>query len=720
MSVYSGVAIKKRVAWLFIMWGIVSLALAMRLFWLQIAQGDRFRKLALDQRLYPVPVDARRGTIRDRNGRELAVSVSADSIYAVPVEVKDPAGTAETLARILEQDPVAIRNKLIQKAATVWIDRRVDPEKAAAIRKLNLPGIGFTERGQRFYPKDRLAAHVLGIAGIDNQGLEGVEVQYDSFLRGTRGQIVSERDATGKEIPGGVSEFVPPVDGNDLYLTIDEVIQYIVERELDRGMTETKAKRGMILAMDPKTGAVLAMAARPTYNPNRYYEYPESARRNIVVSDVYEPGSTFKIVTAAAAMEEGVVKPSDTFFDPGFIRVEDRYVRCWLAGGHGSQTFTEATENSCNVVFATLGMRLGTQRFYKYMRAFGFGSALGIDYPGEASGLLQPEKNVGLVEIANISFGQGVSVTPLQLLSALNTIANGGTLMRPRLVSKAVAPDGSLVEEFKPEPIRQVISKETARELSLILESVVVNGSGFRARIPGYRVAGKTGTAEKPEAGRYGEKRVASFLGFAPVEDPRISVLVIWDEPNVGTSYGGVLAAPTFQAIVRDALRYMEVPPRAAATDAEKPGEGAGEPELVAVPDLVGRPAADAAKALVQDFGLQARMKGSGETVRDQTPRPGARVPRGTTVVLYLDMGGLYNEVDGNVTVPHLTGKTMKDVAILLSEVGLRLQAEGAGIAVWQNPGPGTKVPGGSVVVVRFEPPAAGEPGSPGQGAAQP
>ncbi|MDI7246882.1 MAG: stage V sporulation protein D [Bacillota bacterium] len=720
MSVYSGVTIKKRVAWLFIMWGIVSLMLAMRLFWLQIAQGDRFRKLALDQRLYPVPVDARRGTIRDRNGRELAVSVSADSIYAVPVEVKDPAGTAETLARILEQDPVAIRNKLIQKAATVWIDRRVDPEKAAAIRKLNLPGIGFTERGQRFYPKDRLAAHVLGIAGIDNQGLEGVEVQYDSFLRGTRGQIVSERDATGKEIPGGVSKFIPPVDGNDLYLSIDEVIQYIVERELDRGMAETKAKRGMILAMDPKTGAVLAMAARPTYNPNRYYEYPESARRNIVVSDAYEPGSTFKIVTAAAAMEEGVVKPSDTFFDPGFIRVEDRYVRCWLAGGHGSQTFTEATENSCNVVFATLGIRLGTERFYRYIRAFGFGSTLGIDYPGEASGLLQPEKNVGLVEIANISFGQGVSVTPLQLLSALNAIANGGTLMRPRLVSKAVAPDGSLVEEFKPEPIRQVISKETARELSLILESVVVNGSGFRARIPGYRVAGKTGTAEKPEAGRYGEKRVASFLGFAPVEDPRISVLVIWDEPNVGISYGGVLAAPTFQAIVRDALRYMEVPPRAVSADAEKPGEVAGEPQLVAVPDLVGRPAADAAKALAQDFGLQARMKGSGETVRDQTPRPGARVPRGTTVVLYLDMGDLYNGVDGNVTVPHLTGRTMKDVAILLSEVGLRLQAEGAGIAVWQDPGPGTKVPGGSVVVVRFEPPAAGEPGSPGQGPAQP
>ncbi|MEW5865379.1 MAG: stage V sporulation protein D [Bacillota bacterium] len=709
MSVYSGVTVKKRVAWLFVMWGIAAILLVFRLSWLQVAQSDRFRKLALDQRLYPVPVDARRGTIRDREGRELAVSVSADSVYAVPAEVRDPSETARTLARVLEQDPESIRAKLTQKAATVWIDRRVDPDKAAALRKLDLKGIGFTERGQRFYPKDRLAAHILGIAGIDNQGLEGLEVQYDAFLRGTRGQIVAERDAAGKEIPGGVSRFIPPVDGNDLYLTIDEVIQYIVERELDRGMVETRAKRGMILAMDPKTGAVLAMAARPTYNPNHYFDYPDSARRNIVVSDVYEPGSTFKIITAAAALEEGVVKPTDTFFDPGFIRVEDRHVRCWLGGGHGSQTFIEATENSCNVVFATLGLRLGTERFYRYIRAFGFGSPLGIDFPGEAAGLLQQEKNVGLVEIANISFGQGISVTPIQLLSALNAIANGGVLMRPYLASRIIAPDGSLVKEFSPEPLRQVISKETSHELSLILESVVVNGSGYRAKIPGYRVAGKTGTAEKPEAGVYGEKRVASFLGFAPVEDPKISVLVVWDEPDVGIRYGGVLAAPVFQAVVRDALRYMGVPP----TSPPEQGEAGRSVELVAVPDLIGRSSEDAAKALVTEFGLEVRVKGSGNVVRDQTPRPGARVARGTTVVLYLDMGALYNVEEENVLVPDLTGKTMKDAALLLTRAGLRMQAEGTGVARSSDPKPGTAVPRGSVVVVRFEPPGPQAPGAP-------
>ncbi len=575
----------------------------------------------------------------------------------------------------------------------------MDPEKAAVLRKLNLKGIGFAERGQRFYPKDTLAAHVLGIVGIDNQGLEGIEVWYDSFLRGTRGQVRSERDATGKEIPGGVTEFIPPVDGNDLYLTIDEVIQYIVERELDKGMAELKAKRGMILAMDPKTGAVLAMASRPAYNPNRYFEEPDSLRRNPIVSDTYEPGSTFKIVTASASLEERVVRPDDTFFDPGFIKVGDRQVRCWLAGGHGSQTFVEATENSCNVVFATLGNRLGQERFYEYIQAFGFGSSLGIDYPGEATGLLQRPKNVGPVELANISFGQGISVTPIQLLSALCTIANGGTLMRPQLVSKIVDPDGFVVKEFQKDPIRQVISKETSKELSLILESVVVNGSGFRAKVPGYRVAGKTGTAEKPEAGRYSDKRIASFLGFAPVEDPKIAIIVIWDEPDVGISYGGVVAAPTFQAILKDVLRYMEIPP-SMPPQTEEPSQ---ESQQVIVPNLIGHNPDDAGRLLVAQFGLDVSTKGQGIRVVHQTPAPEAKVKRGTTVILYLDQPESYN-VEGDVIVPNVIGKTMKDVAVILSDLGLRMEAEGTGVAKSSQPQHGTSVKRGAIIQVRFEP----------------
>jgi stage V sporulation protein D (sporulation-specific penicillin-binding protein) len=690
---------KKRVGSLFLMLAVVTLFLMGRLFWVQVVQNEHYQKLALDQRLYPVPVDARRGTIRDVKGRELAVSVSADAVYAVPADVDDPLETAKQVSRILGIDVETVRQRLTQPQATVWIDRRVDPEKAAALKKLNLKGIGFAERGQRFYPKDSLAAHILGIVGIDNQGLEGIEYQYDSFLRGIRGQVRSERDATGKEIPGGVTQYVPPVDGYDVYLTIDEVIQYIVERELDKGMQEVNAKRGMIVAMDPKTGAILAMAARPTYNPNRYYEQPDSLRRNPIVSDAYEPGSTFKIITAAAALEEGVVRPDDTFFDPGYIQVANRHVRCWLAGGHGTQTFTEAVENSCNVVFATLAARLGQESFYKYIQAFGLGGSLGIDYPGEASGILQQPKNVGPVELANIAFGQGISVTPIQLLSALSTIANGGTLMRPYLVSKIVDSDGVVVKEFEPEPIRQVISNETSRELSLILESVVVNGSGFRAQVPGYRVGGKTGTAEKPEGGRYTDKRVSSFLGFAPVEDPRMAILVIWDEPNAGTSYGGVLAAPTFQAIVKDVLRYMEVSP-SVPQETKTPDPGTRQ---VIVPNVIGLNPDDAGRLLVAEYGLDVSIKGTGVEVIHQIPAPSAKVQRGTTVILYLDKPESYNE-DDEVVVPDIYGKTMKDVAVILSNLGLRMEAEGTGIAKSSRPEPGTTAKRGTVVEVRFEP----------------
>jgi stage V sporulation protein D (sporulation-specific penicillin-binding protein) len=689
---------KKRVGSLFLMWAVVTLVLICRLFWVQVTENEHYRKLALDQRLYPVPVDARRGTIRDVKGRELAVSVSADAVYAIPADIDDPLETAKQISKTLGLDAETVGKKLCEPVATVWIDRRVDPEKAAALRKLNLKGIGFAERGQRFYPKDKLAAHVLGIVGIDNQGLEGIEVRYDSFLRGTRGQVKSERDATGKEIPGGITQFVPPVDGNDLYLNIDEVIQYIVERELDKGMAELKAKRGMILAMDPKTGAVLAMASRPAYNPNRYFEEPDSLRRNIIVSDAYEPGSTFKIVTAAAALEERVVRPDDTFFDPGYMKVADRYVRCWLAGGHGTQTFVEATENSCNVVFATVGTRLGQERFYRYIQAFGFGSSLGIDFPGEAAGLLQRPKNVGPVELANISFGQGISVTPIQLLSALNAIANGGTLMRPQLISKITDPDGFIVKEFQQEPIRQVISNQTSKELSLILESVIVNGSGFRAQIPGYRVAGKTGTAEKPEAGRYSEKRVASFLGFAPVEDPKIAIIVIWDEPDIDISYGGVVAAPIFQAILKDVLRYMEIPPSMPTETKEREQQS----KQAIVPNLIGQNPDDAARLLVAQFGLDVATKGTGAKVVHQTPAPEAKVPRGTTVILYLNQPESYNVEE--VVVPNVTGMTMKDVAIILSDLGLRMEAEGTGVAKSSHPKHGTSVKRGTIVKVRFEP----------------
>ncbi|HHV61823.1 MAG TPA: PASTA domain-containing protein [Firmicutes bacterium] len=696
---YPGIAIRKRIASLFVIWALLLGLLAARLAYIQVLQHDRFRKLALDQRFYPVPVDARRGAIRDRNGHELAISVSADSIYAVPAEIKDPAEVAAKLSRILGENEGELQRRLTQRQATVWIRRKVDEKIAREVKKLGIPGIGFTEKGQRFYPKDSLAAHLLGIAGIDNQGLEGLEFEYDRYLAGVRGQIEAERDATGREIPGGARRFVPPKDGNDLYLTIDEVIQYVAERELDKAMADTKSKRGIVIAMAPKTGEVLAMASRPTFNPNHFLDYPDINRRNIALTDMYEPGSTFKIITAAAALEEGVVRPDSQFYDPGFIKVEDRVIRCWLPGGHGSENFVEATENSCNPVFASLGINLGVDKFYKYIKAFGFGQPTGIDYPGEASGSLQSPKRVGKVELANIAFGQGISVTPLQLLSAACAIANGGTLMKPMLVKKIVAPDGKVVKEFQPIPVRQVISPSTSRELSSILESVVLNGSGVRAQIPGYRVAGKTGTAEKPEGGRYGDKRISSFLGFAPVDDPAIAVLVVLDEPSSGITYGGVIAAPVFKAIVEDALRYMGIPPSKDVKVKENKDGATGD--LTVVPDVRGFNLEDA-KVVLDSNGLVMRAEGPPDKVRDQIPKPGARVPYGTTVILYFTSSGRYNEVDLKVTVPDLKGLSMKEAALSLGEIGLRMNATGSGWVVDQDPKPGTEVVRGTVVTVDF------------------
>lgn len=700
MPAYSTMGIRRRIASLFLVTGLFTFFLASRLVYLQLIRSDYYLGRALDQRLYPIPVDAKRGAICDRNGRELAVSVSADSIYAVPAEIVDPAGTAGKLTKVLGMGVKEIQGRITEHSASVWIKRKVSENEAMAVKKLNLPGIGFTERGQRFYPRDTLAAHVLGIAGIDNQGLEGLEVEYDNYLRGIRGQIMAERDATGREIPEGIRRFWAPEDGNDLYLTIDETIQYIAERELDKGILESKAKGGVIIVMNPKTGEILAMASRPAFDPNSYADYPAEYRRNIALSDSYEPGSTFKIVTAAAALEEGVVTPTTRFFDPGFLVVEDRRIRCWLPGGHGSQTFVEATENSCNPVFASLGVKLGRDRFYKYIKAFGFGSRTGIDFPGEAEGIVMPLRDVGLVEAANISFGQGISVTPLQLINALSTIANGGTLMKPMLVRKIVDPKGDIVKEFKPTKIRQAISPKTARELTRILESVVVNGSGTRAQISGYSVAGKTGTAEKPEAGGYGEKRVASFLGFAPVDDPRLAALVVLDEPNCGITYGGVLAAPVFKSIVQDVLWYLEVPPTYPSKALPR-GEEAEE--MTMVPDVRNLTIEDASTVL-DSSGLRTRVEGTGKLVRDQIPKPGARVAYGTTVILYFDQGRLYNEEELSVTVPNVVGMTLKDAALALGAAGLRMDAKGSGWVKLQDPAPGSKVRPGTIVAVECNP----------------
>lgn len=697
--------IKRRIAIVLLMAVAFLFFLAFRMVQVQVFQNPKLKEYALNQRLRPMPVDARRGTIYDRNLRELAVSVSADAIYAIPADVKDPEATAKKVAQILNLDYDFVYNRLTKHTSSEWLKKKAGADEAKAIREANLAGIGVVENPQRFYPNEQLAAQVLGIAGIDNQGLEGLEFFYDRYLRGLPGRVVAERDAAGREIPDGTRKYIPPVDGMDLVLTIDEVIQFVAERELAKAVQETGSSKGVVIMMRPATGEILAMANYPSFDPNAYQEYPSANRRNYGIADLYEPGSTFKIITSSVALEEGVTDLERRFFDPGYIVIGGHRLRCWKAGGHGSQSFVEAVENSCNPVFATLGIEIGEERFYKYITAFGFGSKTNIDFPGEAIGQVHKPGTIAQVGWANIGFGQGLSVSPLQLTTAVAAVANGGMLVQPYLVSKIKGPDGETVTE--PEPVRRVISQETSEEMRRILRSVVVNGSGRRADVPGFRVAGKTGTAQIAVSGSYSRSKVvASFIGFAPFDDPQIVGLVALYEPQTAITYGGTLAAPVFQAIAKDVLEYLKVAPRFEGVETALPKN------LVKVPNVRNYPLDEATK-IIKSAGLSVRVSGEGSVVADQTPKPVAAVAKGTTVILETSPVNMEDslplgeeQTDGaaakEVVVPKVIGLTMSRAAIILEESGLLLAPSGSGIAREQHPASGSKITTGSKVTVTF------------------
>jgi len=675
----------------------------MRIGWIQLVKGDELQEKAYENRHRRVKVEAKRGTIYDRNMTELAISISADYVYAIPPEIRRSGKAreiAEKVADVLELPVDKVYSKITKKGSWFeYIKRKVDFEKSAKIKELDLPGISVAEESQRFYPHDTLAAHVLGFAGIDNQGLEGLEVMYDETLKGRDGAIMLEFDGQGKPLPNAVHEYVPPEDGKSIVLTIDETIQYIAERELDALMNSpTNPESATIIIMEPQTGRIRALASRPTYNPNHFADYSPKVWRNIAVSNVYEPGSTFKVVTASSALEENVIGENEKFYDPGYIKVGPERIKCWRSyRPHGSQTFAEAVQNSCNPVFVTLGLRIEEKKkglFYDYIKSFGFGKKTGIDLPGEAKGILIPREQLKDINVATISIGQGIAVTPIQLITAMAAVANGGTLMKPQLVEKIIDKEGNLVKEIKPEPIKQVISEETSKELRAILERVVSKGTGRNAYIEGYRVGGKTGTAQKPGKGGYQKgKYVASFLGLAPVDNPRLVGLVIVDEPKGYPYYGGTVAAPVFKKVMEDALQYLGVPPQ--YNEEEKKERDA---ERVEVPDLRGLTREKAENAL-RSLSLKAQLMGNGDYVIEQTPKASADVKKGSGVILYLGSGNNKNET---VKVPDVTGKRITAAAKLLEAMGLKLVPQGSGRAVRQSPIPYEKVPVGSEVKVIF------------------
>ncbi|MDU0329967.1 stage V sporulation protein D [Paenibacillus sp. 3LSP] len=629
--------VRRRLFWLLMVLCLLFVALAVRLAYVQIGKGAELSAKAEDSWRRNIPYSAKRGEISDRNGTMLAYNITTPTVMAIPVQIKDPELTAKKLAPLLGMTEESVLKTITKRQSIVRLQpggRKITMEKAQQIRDLALPGIVVAEDNKRYYPFGGLAAHILGFTGGYNQGLTGVESKYDNLLSGMNGSVSYLSDAGGRLMPGSSEKYVEPKDGLNLTLTIDKTIQSIIERELDQAMDRLQADSALTIAMNPKTGEILGMAARPGYEPGAYQEYDtEVYNRNLPIWMTYEPGSTFKIITLAAALEEKKVDLlNERFFDPGYVKVGGATLRCWKKGGHGSQTFLQVVENSCNPGFVALGQRLGKETLFDYIKNFGFGSKTGIDLNGEENGILFKLSQVGPVELATTSFGQGVSVTPIQQITAVSAAINGGKLYKPFVAKAWTNPEtGEVVSENKPQMVRQVISEETSKQIRMALESVVANGTGGNAFIDGYRVGGKTGTAQKVVNGRYSQnEHIVSFIGFAPADDPQIVVYTAVDNPQ-GIQFGGVVAAPIVRNIMEDALEYMKVPPREQQVNKKYKY---GETPIVTVPDLIGHTTQEIYEDLNMNFNLA--RSGAGNVVINQAPKAGARVEKGSTIRIYM------------------------------------------------------------------------------------
>jgi cell division protein FtsI (penicillin-binding protein 3) len=633
-----------------------ALVIFIRLVHLQVLGREFFEQQGARQSERTLNIDPRRGPILDRSGRPLAVSVDAESLYAVPQDIADPATTAQALARALSLDAAERREVLarlqLRAKAFVWIQRKLDPGTAQRVRELQLEGVGFLTEHRRYYPQRELAAHVLGYVGVDNDGMSGIEHALEKEIRGRAAKVVVHTDARRRPV---AQTERPSTDGASVTLTLDERVQHIAERELERAMAETQAQAGTVVVVEPYTGELLAMAGRPSFNPNRYNAYASSRWRNRAVSDAFEPGSIFKIVTAAAGIQENVVAPAE-LLDCGGGRIE---IAGTVINDHAvfqQLTFTEAVAHSSDIGMIRVAQRLGRDNFARYVKAFGFGSATGVDLPGESAGLFRPVARWSALSLPTLSFGQEIGVTALQITMAAAAVANGGYLMKPFVVKRVEDNEGRVLREAKPVVVRRVLEPGTVDTLTTILQEVVRGGTGRRAAVPGYVVAGKTGTAQKVDAsGRYSMiDHVASFVGFAPAARPALVVLASLDTPRGPKNEGGDVAAPLFERLTEDALRVLAVPPddpervmHAVAAIPEtltpaayrpqappRPLPAAAEEERGLMPDLRGRPAREAAIAAARR-GLVVELRGSGQVVA-QSPEPGAEIEPGLTCLLTL------------------------------------------------------------------------------------
>ena len=626
--------IRIRVFFLFIICLLVIIIL--KVFYIQVFSYEKLSDLAQSLWSRKLPIGADRGLILDRNGKILATNLTTTSLVIIPNQIKDAEAVAKSLSEILNSDYDDMLKHVTKKTSIERVHpegRQLSYDIASKINDLNYDGVYLVKESKRYYPYGSLLSHVLGYVGIDNQGLSGLELTYNNYLTGEDGAIKYFSDGKGNRLE--LSEvYEKPQNGINIKLTIDLDLQLAIERELDNVMSKYTPEHAMIMAMNPKTGEVLAMASRPNFDPNNYQEYDtETINRNLPIWMTYEPGSTFKIMTLSSTVEEKTVNLfEDHFYDGGSIHVDGATIHCWKAGGHGDQTYLNVVENSCNPGFVSLGQKLGVDKLMSYITNFGFGTKTGIDLNGESNGILFKPSNMGPVELATTSFGQGISVTPIQQVTAVSAAINGGNLYQPYLVKEMLEPEtNSIIKANEPIFRRKVISDESSKMVRYALESVVANGSGRNAYIENYRVGGKTGTAQKVEDGHYmSGNYIVSFMGFMPADDPEIVVYVAIDHPLGITQYGGTVSAPIAKNVLETAINIFGFKE---SKDGMTKEYRWLDQKYVVLPNVVGMSVSDAKKTLK---GFQIEYSGEGDKILYQSPSGDSYIKENGTVKLLL------------------------------------------------------------------------------------
>ena len=712
----NSIVTRKRIIVVLLIIFLVQAVIVGRYAWVQISWSSKLQKLATEQWTSDTRIEAKRGSVLDRNGDYLAVSGNVErvDVFMKSVLAKQKENPnikqemAEKLGEVLgmeTDDVLAKLNKTLsngQPINSVSIARRIEKSVGNEIRELKLPGVVISEDTKRYYPNGTLLSHVIGTINSDGDGRSGIELEYNEELKGVEGRSLGETDAYNREQASSLGNYIAPIDGNGVMLTIDMPIQYFVEKTIEKGLEQYKANRITCIVMNPETGEILAMANAPGYDLNNpvpgTVQEALASWKNAAVSENFEPGSVFKVITAAAAVEEGKVDvKKDTFTCGGSYKVGGRIIHCWQRRGHGTQNFAQILQNSCNVGFMILGERLGKQTLYKYYDSFGFGEPTNIDLPGEEGGILKNINNVGPVELANLSFGQGISVTAIQYLTALSAVANDGMLVQPHIVKAITSTDDkgnqTIVKEIGTTNIKQVISKETSEEIRKDLESVVTVGAGKKAYIKGYHIGGKTGTAQKAINGVYVDgKYVSSFAAIAPCNDPKLAIIVSIDQPDPSNYYSGSTAAPLAKEIFQDIFTYMNMEPDLDNKDPEAVVE-------VVIPEVRGC-ALEEAKAILKNATLGYETEGTGSVIYDISPKPGISVIENTKITLYL---GSNASSDETVAVPDFSEMTEKEIQQAAESVGLKVAFTGEGIGASQDIKAGKMVKKNTVVNVVLE-----------------